>query len=378
MKPERRPARKPTGEPVLTKRELNRALLARQMLLERQKVTALEAIERLAGMQAQVPRPPFVGLWTRLARFEREDLLRLFREKKVVRATAMRATIHLLSTEDFLRFRSVLAPMLVGGASATVGKRMGDVDVDRLYASGRDFFSRNQLPFEAFRDRLEQDHPGLDIRALAYAVRLGIPLVMVPTEATWGFPANAGFTLADTWLGKAVPSTSEGAEHIVIRYLDAFGPATPTDAQTWSGIRGLRQVFEKLQPQLTTFRDERNRLLFDVPDAPRPDEDTPAPVRFLPEYDNVVLGHDDRSRIVADEHRSKLVLKNLQVIGSFLVDGFCAGSWKVERKGKTATLVLSPFVKLTKRVIREVQAEGEGMLAFIEPDAKERDVRLGA
>lgn len=346
------------------------------MLLRREKTTALATIERLAGMQAQVPRPPFVGLWTRLERFEREDLLRLLRDKTVVRATAMRGTIHLLTTADFLSFRCVLAPMLAGGAKGLLGKRIADVDIERLCNNGRLFFSQNQLPFESFRDKLEHDYAGLDIRALAYTVRMGIPLVMVPTDATWGFPANAGFTLADTWLGRKVPTDSKSAEQMVLRYLAAFGPATPADAQVWSALRGLREVFEKLRPQLVTFRDERNRLLFDLPDAPRPDADTPAPVKFLPEYDNAVLSHDDRSRILADEHRSKVVLKNLQVIGSFLVDGFVAGTWKVEQKGKTAALVLSPFAKLSKRALGEVKDEGAGMLAFIEPDAKEHTVRL--
>ncbi len=159
------------------------------------------------------------------------------------------------------------------------------------------------------------------------------------------------------------------------RYLAAFGPASVTDAQNWSGIGGLRPTFEALRGELATFRDARGRELFDLPDAPRPDEETPAPVRFLPEYDNLVLGHDDRSRIVADEHRPRLVTKNLQIPATFLVDGFVAGTFRVERKKKTATLTLAPFGKLLKRDLRALEEEGDALLAFVEPEAATRDGR---
>ncbi|MEK7402839.1 MAG: winged helix DNA-binding domain-containing protein [Gemmatimonadota bacterium] len=354
---------------MLTRRQLNRALLARQHLLSRTKATPADVIEQLAGMQAQVPRPPFVGLWTRMQKFQREDLLALYRARKVVRATAMRGTIHLLTTKDFLLFRPRLADMLVRGANSIVGKRLGGADIEPFYKAGREFFTRNSAPFEAFRAAAKSKWPKLDVRAIAYTVRLGVPLVMVPTGERWGFSSNADFTFADAWLRKAVPASSDDLDLLVMRYLAAFGPATPGDAQTWSGLRDLRPVFERLRKKLVTFRDERKRELFDLPKAPRPDADTPAPVRFLPEYDNVALSHDDRTRIIADEHRGRLVTKNLIVVGGFTVDGFIAGTWRVGVKKKVAALRLSPFAKLARSAAAELVAEGERLLEFVEADA---------
>ncbi len=362
---------------VLSRRSLNRALLARQLLLRREKTTALAAVEQLSGMQAQVARPPFVGLWTRLQKFDAADLLNLIHSKKVVRATTMRGTIHLMSTPDFLHFRPRLSDILVRGAMSIVGKRLGGADVAPFVKAGRDFFTMNAAPFEEFRDVLAAKFPKHDIRAVAYATRMNLALVMVPGDGErWGYASNAPFTLADTFLKKSVPDSAAGLETIVMRYLAAFGPATPGDAQAWSGLRDLRPVFEKLRPKLITFLDERKRELFDLPKAPRPDEDTPAPVRFLPDYDNISLAHDDRSRIIPDEHRGKLVTKNLIVLGGFTVDGFIAGTWRTDVKKKVATLTLSPFGKVGKSDAALLKAEGEKLLTFLEPDAAGQQVAI--
>jgi hypothetical protein len=364
-----------TESPAISLRQLNRALLARQSLLVRAKAQPLAMIEQLGGMQAQIPRPPFVGLWTRLQKFEPADLLALLKSKKAVRGTSLRGTIHLMSTKDFLHFRPRLSAMLAAGAKTIVGKRLGTDDVTPFVKAGRDYFSKTAAPFEDFRDVLAAKYPKYDVRGMAYAARMGLALVMVPVDdERWGFSNNASFTLADTFLKKPVPESADGLEEIVLRYLAAFGPATPGDAQAWSGLKDLRPVFEKLRPKLVTFRDERKRELFDLPKAPRPDEDTPAPVRFLPEYDNASLSHDDRTRIIADEHRGKLVTKNLIVSGGFTVDGFIVGTWRVDVKKKVATLTLSPFAKLAKADATQVVAEGERMLAFSEPDVASRTV----
>jgi Winged helix DNA-binding domain len=358
---------------TLTRRQLNRALLARQMLLRRERMTSVAAIERIAGMQAQVPRPPFMGLWTRVENFKADQLLKALNDRKVVRATAMRGTIHLLSTKDFVAFRPVLAEMLTRGATSIVGKRLPDADLEVVCATGRAFFGK-PATFEEFRDHLESAHPDWDVRAMAYTVRMRVPLVMVPSGGTWGFPASAGFMLAEKWLGEAIPATSSKLEALVLRYLAAFGPATPADAQTWSYLQSLRPTFEKLQPKLAVFRDERNRELFDLPGAPRPDEDEPAPVRFLPEFDNALLAHDDRTRIIDDAHRPRVFLKNLQVLGTVLVDGFVAGTWRLERKKKSATLNVDMFGATPRPTAAAVEAEGEQLLAFLEPEAAERSV----
>lgn len=354
--------------PTLTTRQLNRATLARQMLLARETAAAVAAVERLAGLQAQLARPPFVGLWARIEGFRREDLGRPLRERQVIRATAMRGTLHLMSAADYLALRGSLQPMLTKSMQSILRERLQNLDMDVLRNEARAFFGGKPATFDALRDHFKAKNPEADERAMAYAIRMHLPLVQVPTEDAWGFPAASDFALTDDWLGKKVPTEEAPAHTLVRRYLAAFGPATPRDAQVWSGLQSLRAAFEELRPELVTFRDERKRELFDLPEAPRPDEDTPAPVRFLPEFDNLVLAHDDRTRVIADEHRPKVTLKNLQVRATFLVDGFVAGTWKVERKKKAVTLVLEPFGKLAKKIIGELEREGEALLRFVEPD----------
>ena len=360
---------------TVTRRGLNRALLARQMLLSRQRVRVVAAIERLVGLQAQMPRPPFVGLWTRLDRFRRDGLLAALRDRSAIRATSMRATIHIMSASDYVALRGALQPALSRGMQGALGARAGALDLATLDRTARSFFGERPATFDALRAHLRAAG-ATDERAMAYAIRTHVPLVQVPTDAAWGFPAAADFALAESWLGRKVPIEPSLADELVRRYLAAFGPATPADVRAWSGLQGLTDVFEALRPSLVTFRDERKRELFDLPDAPRPPEDTPAGVRFIPEYDNLVLSHDDRTRIIADEHRPRVTLKNLQVRATFLVDGFVAGTWRVEPKRKSATLTVEPFGKLTKRTVAELEEEGDALLGFVEEDAVAREVRF--
>ncbi|HEX7180750.1 MAG TPA: winged helix DNA-binding domain-containing protein [Thermoanaerobaculia bacterium] len=362
--------------PTLTTRQLNRALLARQMLLAREKATALAAVERLVGLQAQLARPPFAGLWTRLEGFRRNDLLGPLRRREIVRVTAMRGTLHLMTAADYVELRGALQPALTRGMQAILRDRAKDLDLKGLEAEARAFFGSSPGTFDAFRTHLKARYPEGDERAMAYAIRNHLPLVQVPTDAAWGFPAAADFAMAEGWLGTKVSTEPAPAHELVQRYLAAFGPATPGDAQAWSALQGLREVFEDLRPTLVTFRDARKRELFDLPDAPRPPEDLPAPVRFLPEFDNLVLSHDDRTRVIADEHRPRVTLKNLQVRATFLVDGFVAGTWKVERKRKSAILVLEPFGRIARKTLAELEREGDALLLFLEEDAQAREVRL--
>ena len=360
---------------TLSQRALNRALLARQMLLERETTTALDAIARLVGLQAQMPRPPFVGLWTRLRDFRRAELVGALHDRSAVRVTSMRGTLHVMTSTDYCAMRGALQPMLSRGMSSILRDRGAALDIDALDAEARRFFGKAAATFDALRNHLEAKYPKGDERAMAYAIRTHVPLVQVPTDATWAFPAAADFTLADRWLSTTVSTEATSAESLVLRYLAAFGPATPADAQAWSGMGGLRETFETLRPSLVTFRDARNRELFDLPDAPRPDEDARAPVRFVPDYDNIVLSHDDRTRIIADEHRGRVTLKNLQVRATFLVDGFVAGTWRSERKRKAAVLVIEPFGAVTKKARAALEEEGESLLGFLEDDATEREIR---
>ncbi|HYO76251.1 MAG TPA: winged helix DNA-binding domain-containing protein [Thermoanaerobaculia bacterium] len=353
---------------MLTKRALNRALLARQLLLERASIDAKTAVAQLAALQAQVPKPPYLALWSRLAAFTRDDLHAAIANRQLVRGTMMRATLHLATVDDFMAWRAALQPVLARTAQS-IAKT--EYDVDALCATAREFFDEQPRTFDELRD----EFPKGDERLMAYAVRMHLPLLMVPDDSTWSYPPNAAFAVAETFTRRKI-GTNAAPHELVLRYLDAFGPATPADFQNWSGLKGARSVFDELRPQLETFRDGKKRELFDVPNAPRPDEETAAPIRLLPEFDSAILGHDDRSRIIADEHRPRVVTKNLRILATILVDGFVAGTWAVKRKSKSATLTITPFVKLDKRTRAALVDEGEKMVAFSEPGVSAIDVKF--
>ena len=363
--------------PTLSRRGLNRATLARQLLLAREDLSVTVAIGRLAGLQAQEPRPPFGGLWSRVAGFERADLFRALHDREIVRATMMRGTLHLVTADDYVAWRAPTQEVLAQGLRV-LGSRADGIDVAALLATARELLADGPLTFTELRPLLHAAYPAVDERALGFTVRMYVPLVMVPTEHRWGFPSVARFTPAEGWLGRPLDGTG-GPAAMVLRYLAAFGPASVADAQAWSGLPGLQAVFEGLRRggvALEQFIDERGRTLYDLPDAPRPDEDTPAPARFLPDFDNLVLAHDDRTRVIADEHRGAVATKNLRIRATFTQDGFVAGTWQVERKRKAAALVLTPFQPLPGASVDELTAEGHELLRFLEDDADTYDVRL--
>jgi winged helix DNA-binding protein len=354
--------------PILTTKQLNRATLARQLLLARQPIGPTEAIARLGGLQAQEPRPPFIGLWSRLEAFRREDLHAALQGREVVRATLMRATLHLLGAGDYAAFRPALEPVMERALRA-LGERAEGLDCERVVAAAEELLRERPRGFDELRGLLQQQFPGVNDRALGYTVRMQVPLVMVPSEARWGFPSVADFTLAEAWLGHR-PPPSGTPEQLVLRYLAAFGPASAADAQTWSGLQGLAPVFEGLRPQLVAFRPATGRReLFDLPGAPRPGEDVAAPARFLPEFDNLVLAHADRSRLIAEEHRGRIVTKNLRVRATFLWDGMVAGTWEIARTRGAAVLRMTPFRTLPQRALQDLTAEAEGLLRFAEDGA---------
>lgn len=367
----------PATDETLSTRRLNRATLARQMLLTRHAIAPIDAVGRLVGLQAQVARPPFIGLWSRMENASRAQLVGLVRDRSLVRATAMRATLHMMTADDYVALRGALQPALRRGIQSVLRERTKGLDYEALEAVARSFFATG-ANFDDLRTHLKEHYPNGDERAMAYTVRLNVPLVQMPTDAPWGYPAQSDFVIADRWLGRRISTAEAPAHELIRRYLAAFGPAAVADVQAWSALQGLRQTLEEMRPSLVTFRDARNRELFDLPEAPRPDEDVPAPPRFLPEYDNLVLSHDDRTRVIADEHRPRVVLKNLQVRATFLLDGIVAGTWKIERKRKTAALIIEPFGKVTKKNIAALEAEGDALLRFAEEDAPTREIRWEA
>lgn len=358
----------------LSAREINRATLARQMLLERAEVSVPEAVARLAGMQGQEPKHPYVGLWTRVADFTDADLTAAVEARDIVRATLFRGTLHLVTAEDFLRFRTTLSPVLEAGLRM-LGDRGEGLEPEKVVAAAEKLLAKEPLTFTEVRDALVREFPEVNDRALGFTTRMLVPLVMFPADTRWSWSANARFTPAEAWLGKKLRRSAVPGE-LVVRYLEAFGPATPADFQTWSGLPKAKELFDGLD--LEVLQDENGKPLYDVPAGPRPDPDTPAPVRFLPEFDNLLLAHAKRERIIADEHRPAVFTKNLRVKSTYLVDGLVAGLWTAEKKRGVATLTLTPFGRTLKKTATELEREGTALLGFLEPDAKTYEVVTGS
>ncbi|MFD3406882.1 winged helix DNA-binding domain-containing protein [Kribbella sp. NPDC058693] len=355
---------------VLSARAVNRATLARQLLLERADVPAVDVVGQLAGMQGQEPKHPYVGLWTRIDGFAEAQLDQAVAAREVVRATMFRGTLHLVTATDYLRFRTTVSPVLEAGLRV-LGDRGAGLEPEKVVAAAEKLLAKEPLTFTEVRDALQEQFPEVNERALGFCTRMLVPLVMYPADVRWSWTANSRFTPAEEWIGKKLHKRAEPGE-LVTRYLQAFGPATPADFQTWSGLQKAKPLFDELE--LETFTDEAGKTLYDVPDGPRPDEDTPAPARFLPEFDNVLLSHAKRERIIADEHKPHVFTKNLRVKATYTVDGVVAGLWTTEKKRGVATLTLTPFGRTLKKTQAELEREGSALLRFLEPDAKTHEV----
>ena len=355
---------------------LNRALLARQCLLARRDLPVAAALSHLGGLQAQQARPPFIGLWSRLAGFQRDALTTALHARDVVRATTLRGTLHLHAAADYLAHRATLQPALTRGMNAVLGDRARALDLPALLAAARECFAVRPRTFTGLRAELAARFPTVDERAMGYAVRTHLPLVIPPGAAEWAFQPGDEFTLAEAWLPAARFAPANPAA-LVRRYLAAFGPATPADFQAWSGLAGMAPVFASLRPELAAFEDENGRELFDLPDAPRPPGETPAPVRFIADFDNLILAHADRTRIIADEHRPRVVTKNLLVRATFLVDGRVAGTWALAGTRRAAEIQLEPFAPVPARTRAELQAEGGELARFLAPTAQKWTIVIG-
>ncbi|MGD9695917.1 MAG: winged helix DNA-binding domain-containing protein [Thermoleophilia bacterium] len=363
-----------SGDEVLDRRALNRALLARQMLLRRVAMEPVEAIERLAGLQAQDPAPPFVALWSRLDGFRREALVEAAEGRRVVRAPAMRATLHLVTARDLVALRAPLQPAL-DRAFAAVGDTGAGIDVPAVVAAAREILAEGPRPFAELRALLSERFPDANHRGLGYCVRTHLPLVAVPAPTRWGWRPNPEFADAEAWLGEPVDPDPD-PRVLVLRYLAAFGPATAADVAAWSGLPALRGVLDDLRDRLAVFRDEAGRELLDLYDAPRPDAGERAPARLLAAFDSAILGHADRSRIVPDEHRPRLVTRNLRVPATVLVDGFVAGTWTLDVARRAATLTITPFGRLPRGARPALRAEAERLLRFAAEGSGTRTVEF--
>jgi len=362
---------------VLSVRALNRALLERQLLLRRSELSAFEAIEHLAGMQAQSPLAPYVGLWTRLEGFRPDELIRLMTEREVVRIALMRNTVHLVSARDCLMLRPLTQVIFDRDlrVNTTFAPGLRGVDVGALTAAGRALVEERPRTNKELGALLRERWPDRDAASLVFAIRSQVPLVQVPPRGIWGEGGQVTCTSAEAWLGcplYAAPSPDE----MVVRYLAAFGPATVRDVQQWCGLSRLREVVERLRVRLVTFRDEAGNELFDLPDAPRPNPDTPAPVRFLPEYDNLFVSHADRSRIISETDLKTLRAMERLTRGSVLVDGFFRGLWQIRRQRGVATLHIESYGPLSNHDRDAVVEEGVRLLTFAASNAKTREIEF--
>ena len=354
--------------PVLTLRALNRTLLARQLLLERSKMAPVTALEHLVGFQAQNPWSPYHALHARLREFDPLVLSGHVERREAVRMVLMRGTIHLVTTADAAALRPVVQPVLDRElfSTTTWGKGVEGVDLVPVLAMARELVEERPRSLAELREAIAARWPDRNAASLAYAARNLLPTVQVTPRGLWGKSGAVKLTTLDHWTGVA-PAHDASPDAAVMRYLRVFGPATVGDVAAWSRLTGMREPLERLRPQLRTFRDEKGRELFDVPDAPILTGEEPAPVRLLPDYDNALLSHQDRSRIF-----TALDWPNWGdnvTAPVYLVDGFVAGIWKPRGKGAATVIELTPLVPLDPAERRAVEEEASGLLAMLEPAA---------
>lgn len=363
--------------PVLGLRELNRALLARQALLERARLATPRAVESLAGLQAQYPPSPYIALWTRLAGFRREALTAAIERRQVVKATLMRHTLHLVSARDYRAFAAaLLEPRLAWIAKIRRERRLPPIDATDLAERAVAALGDRPRPRDEwlrFLGTKGRDDP------LWTEVHVRAELVNPAPAGTWGFNRDPLFVPARTWLGGASVDPGAGRIALLRRYLAAFGPASPADIASWTaGLKGpaVQSALEEIG--IRRFRDEAGRELIDLRRAPLPGADTPAPVRFLPRFDGMLLAYSPsaRERILPERYRRTVISQNGDVLSTFLVDGFVAGAWKIERAKAGATLRLRAFAAIPRRARVELAEEGEDLVRFIEPDAESVRVEM--
>jgi len=362
----------PADGALLTTRALNRALLERQMLLGRRAIGVADALEHLVGLQAQVPQAPYLGLWSRIDGFQPDELSALIECREAVRIALMRWTSHLVTSADCVTLRPLVQPVLERRLHAGFGRHLDGVSLERLAVAGRSLLEEQPYTATELGRLLRRRWPGRESSALANAVSALVPLVQVPPRGLFNQHGRALLATAESWLGRPLqPAGPSAIDELVLRYLAAFGPASARDVRTWSGLTGLNDVFDRLRPRLRRFVDERGRELLDVPGGALPDPDTPAPPRFLPEYDNVLLSHADRSRIVSDAYRKKVMTYK-----TVLVDGFVRGIWRIVRRPDCAILVIRPIERISREDAIGVVREGRRLLAFAAGEHEQREVRF--
>lgn len=388
---------RPTNRTLSLKR-LNRALLERQLLLRRSTMSPLEAIEHLAGIQAQAPMPPYYALWSRLEDFQPDSLADLLSKRQAVRIALMRSTIHLVSARDARLFRRTLAPMLERSIISFNGKKLVGVDLEQLASATIKLAAEKPVTFEELGKHLQQEWPEHAPSVLSSSARNLVPLAQIPPRGLWGQGGAARHVPLEHWLENGahhseadgfgdeyeypvsadIPSgllesdTDADVKSMLFRYLSSFGPASIKDMQAWSGMTRLKPYIQQWAAELECFQDEAGNELYDLPGAPLPPEDTPAPPRYLSEFDNMLISYHDRSRIMPAAYKPKIITINGLVRSTFLTDGFVSGTYSIEEDKESATLRLQPFEPISSADLELLREEGDRLLEFAAPDKQHR------
>jgi hypothetical protein len=363
--------------PELSLRALNRTHLARQLLLEPSDLAPMDAVAHLVGLQAQNPPSPYIALRARLRAFDPMVLSEAMERREAVRMVLMRGTIHLIGARDAAALRPVIQPVLHRElyGNKTWSRGLEGVDTTPVLELGEELVRTQPRSLAELRKEIERRWPDQDARSLAYTIRNLLPTIQVTPRGLWGRTGPVELTTIDHWTGEPIPEPAT-VDATVLRYLRAFGPASVADIAAWSGLRGMREVVDRLRPALRTFRDPRGRELVDVEDGEILTGDEPVGVRFLPDYDNALLSHEDRARIVPDLEWPSL--GDNVTMPTFLVDGFIAGMWKPNGKGAKAGIELRALAPITPGDRQALEQEASGMLRFLEPKADPGAIRWWA
>jgi hypothetical protein len=354
---------------TLSRRALNRATLDRQLLLRRAKMPALEAVAHLAGLQAQAPFPPYYALWARLHGFRTADLADLLESRQVVRIALMRGTVHLVTAADALAWRPVVQVLYDRDLKTNTqhARALAGLDHAAAASAARTLLARGPLSGTALGAALAQQWPDVAPASLTHLARGRLPLVQTPPRAIWGKSGQTTYACLDEWVDAPLPPPSPAS--LIERYLRAFGPASVADVQTWAGITRLGEVAASMD--LRRYRDPDGRELLDLPELTVPDEDVPAPPRLLGPFDQTILSYADRTRVVSDACRQRMITRNGLVKGALLTGGQVRGFWEI----KPGTVELSPFEKLPKRDLAALESAAGRLLSWAQPDAESPEVR---
>lgn len=363
--------------PPISNRAVGVATLARQHLLARSDMPAVSMVEHLVGMQAQAPFPPYFGLWSRIDKFQADDLAGLIERAEVVRIVLMRGTVHLVTARDAAFLRPLVQPIMDGDLKTNQLHRqaLDGADLSAIVRAARGKLSDGPVTTAELGAHLAPLFPEIAPPSLVHVVRNLIPVVQAPPRAVWGQSGQVRLVPLERWAGVALDA-APSPDRLLLRYLAAFGPASVADAQTWAGLTRLSEVMERLRHRLMTFMSESGAELFDLPDAPRPDPDTRIPVRILAAFDNVILSHSDRSRILGAEAKAKLSTVNGVFPPVVLVDGRVVGELKMSTTKTSSLVTVTPYRRLPKAAVASIGAEARRMSKFAQPDASAHEVRF--